>query len=124
MTHRSDAAATQECLASVFTRALAEDRTVEFVPLPKDSVIKRVAASVGKENDARLTGREAQDLLHELEPGLPRYAVRTVRPRLVRVPSTYSTWGPGGRPPCASGTYTAREAGTRRLYVRNGGPGA
>ena len=67
MTHRSDAAATQECLASVFTRALAEDRTVEFVPLPKDSVIKRVAASVGKENDARLTGREAQDLLHELE---------------------------------------------------------
>ena len=37
-------------------------------------------------------------------PGLPRYAVRTVRPRLVRVPSTYSTWVPGGRPPCASDT--------------------
>ena len=56
--------------------------------------------------------------------GLPRYAVRTVRPRLVRVPGTYSTRGPGGRPPCASGTYTTREAGTRSLYVPNGGPGA
>jgi len=34
---------------------------------------------------------------------------RTVRPRLVREPGTYSTWG---KPPCASGTYTTREAGT------------
>ena len=33
-------------------------------------------------------------------PRLPRYAVRTARPRLVRVPSTYRTWGPGGKPPC------------------------
>ena len=57
-------------------------------------------------------------------PGVPRYAVRTVRPRLVRVPSTYSTRGPGGKPPCASGTYPTREAGTRSLYVPNGGPGA
>ena len=55
---------------------------------------------------------------------MPRYAVRTVRPWRVRVPSTYSTRGPGGQPPCASGTYTTREAGTRSLYVRNGGPGA
>ena len=57
-------------------------------------------------------------------PGVPRYAVRTVRPRLVRVPRTYSTWGPGGKPPCASGTYPTREAGTRSPYVPNGGPGA
>ena len=47
-------------------------------------------------------------------PGLPRYAVR-----LVRVPSTYSTRGPGGKPPCASGT--TREAGTRSTYVPSGG---
>ena len=32
--------------------------------------------------------------------------------------------GPGGKPPCASGTYPAREAGTRSLYVPNGGAGA
>ena len=56
-------------------------------------------------------------------PGVPRYAVRAVRaarPRLVRVPSTYSTRGPGGKPPCASGTYPTREAGTRSPYVPNG----
>ena len=40
------------------------------------------------------------------------------------MPSTYSAWGPGGRPPCASGTYTTREAGTRSPYVPNGGRGA
>ena len=57
-------------------------------------------------------------------PGVPRYAVRTVRPWLVRVPSTYSTRGPGVKPPCASGTYPTREAGTRSLYVPDGGPGA
>ena len=57
-------------------------------------------------------------------PGVPQYAVRTQRPRRVRVPSTYCTWGPGGKPPCASGTYTTREAGTRSLYVPNGGAGA
>ena len=50
--------------------------------------------------------------------------VRTERPRLVRVPSTYSTWGPGGKPPCAYGTYPTREAGTRRPYVPCGGAGA
>ena len=58
-----------------------------------------------------------------LRPGVPRYAVRMVRPWLVRVPRTYSTWGPGGKPPCASGTYPTREAGTRSPYVPNGGPG-
>ena len=57
-------------------------------------------------------------------PGLPRYAVRTQRPRLVRVPRTYSTRGRGGKPPCASGTYPTREAGTRSPYVPNGGAGA
>ena len=67
MSHRSDAAATQECLASVFTRALAEDKKIIIIPLPKNSVIKRVAESIEKENDAQLTGGEAQALLHELE---------------------------------------------------------
>ena len=47
-----------------------------------------------------------------------------VRPRLLRVPSTYSTRGPGDKPPCASGTYPTREAGTRSPYVPNGGAGA
>ena len=58
----------------------------------------------------------------EVAPGLPQYAVRTDRPRLV--PSTYCTWGPGGKPPCASGPYPTREAGTRSPYVPNGGPAA
>ena len=46
-----------------------------------------------------------------LSPGVPRCAVRTQRPRLVRVPSTYSTWGPGGKPPCASGRYVPNAGG-------------
>ena len=50
--------------------------------------------------------------------------MRTVRPWLVRVPSAYSTRGPGGKPPCASGTYSTREAGTRSLYAPYGGAGA
>ena len=50
--------------------------------------------------------------------------MRKVRPRPVRVPSAYSTRGPGGKPPCASGTYTTREAGTRSLCARYGGTGA
>ena len=32
------------------------------------------------------------------------------------------TWGPGGERPCASGTFTTREAGTHGLYVPYGGP--
>ena len=42
--------------------------------------------------------------------GVPPCAVRTVRPRLA-VPSTYGTWGPGGKPlrlpyvPNAAGSY-------------------
>ena len=36
----------------------------------------------------------------------------------------YSTWGPGGKPPCASGTYSKREAGARSPYVPFGGAGA
>ena len=55
---------------------------------------------------------------------VPRRAVLTVRPMMVRAPSTYSTWGPEGKPPCASGTYATREAATRSLYVPYGGPGA
>ena len=39
------------------------------------------------------------------------------------MPSTYGTWGPGGKAPCAFGTYSTREAGTRSPYVPNGGPG-
>ena len=48
--------------------------------------------------------------------------VRGTNPRLARVPSTYSTRRPGGKPPCASGTYSAREAGTRSQYVPHRGP--
>ena len=33
------------------------------------------------------------------------------------------TWGPEDKPPCASGTYTTREADTRRLYVPYGARG-
>ena len=51
-------------------------------------------------------------------------AVCMVRPWLVRVASTYNIWGPVCMPPCASGTYPTREAGTRSPYVPNGGRGA
>ena len=56
-------------------------------------------------------------------PGVPRYAVRTARPRPVRVRRTYCAWGPGGKLPCAFGTYSTQEAGTRSLYVQHGGSG-
>ena len=48
--------------------------------------------------------------------------VGTERPRLARVPSTYCTWGPGDKPPCASGTYTTREA-VRVARRTHGAPG-
>ena len=31
---------------------------------------------------------------------------------------------PGAKPPCACGTYSTQEAGTRAPYVQYGGPGA
>ena len=40
-------------------------------------------------------------------------AVRTARPRRVRVHRTYSTWGPGGKWPCVSDT--------RETHVQYGG---
>ena len=77
------------------------------------------------ERRARRTAHARADGAARLiAPGLPRYAVRTQRPRLVRVPRTYSTWGPGGKPPCASRTYSTREAGTRSPYVPYEGAGA
>ena len=42
----------------------------------------------------------------------------------VRGACTHSARGPGGKPPCASGTCPAQKAGTRSPYVPNGGPGA
>ena len=91
-------------------------------------VLRRLAARGGGSSGAgralqaelERVGRREQRAL----PGVPRYAVRTVRPRLARAPSTCSAWRPGGRLPCASGTYTTREAGTRSPYVPNGGTGA
>ena len=56
--------------------------------------------------------------------GAPRYTVRTARPRLVRVRRTYSSACPRGKLPCASGTYSTQEAGTRSPYVQYGGSGA
>ena len=44
--------------------------------------------------------------------------------RLVRVRRTYSAWGPGGKLPCASGTYSTQAADTRSPYVQYGGCGA
>eukprot|EP00964_Phaeocystis_antarctica_P048231 scaffold27929_cov62-Phaeocystis_antarctica.AAC.2 len=44
-----------------------------------------------------------------LLPVVRRYAVRTARPRLVRVRRTYSAWGPGGKLPRAFGTYGTQE---------------
>eukprot|EP00964_Phaeocystis_antarctica_P017120 scaffold9445_cov59-Phaeocystis_antarctica.AAC.3 len=56
-------------------------------------------------------------------PVVPRYAVRTARPRLdaYGVPQY---WAPRGKLPCASGTYSTQEASARSPYVQYGGPGA
>jgi len=48
-----------------------------------------------------------------------RYAVRTARPRLVRVRCT----SVAQQLPCASGTYATQGAGTRSPYVQYGGSG-
>ena len=54
----------------------------------------------------------------------PRCAARTVLP-VAGTCTHYVQCVPlGCRPPCASGTYSTREAGTRRLYAPYGGPGA
>jgi hypothetical protein len=44
-------------------------------------------------------------------PVVPKCAVRTARPRPVRVRCTCSAWGPGGKLPGASGTYSTQEVG-------------
>ena len=97
-------------------RVLADGRVVRPSRLVEDA-----AAAVGRRH-AR-GHRDAERPAGARRPGLPQYAVRAERPRLVRVPGTYCTWGPGGKPPCASGTYPTREAGTRSPYVPYGGPG-
>ena len=87
--------------------------------------LERAAAAV-RAQIVRLAAVSLRDEVSErilIRPGVPRCAVRTARPRLVRVPSAYSTHGPGGKPPCASGTYPTQEAGTRSLYAPNGGGG-
>ena len=107
-------------------------------PLPRAAVIstrlrvqalRRTAAPAGwkqrqYDGGRRGTHDEQRGGHGDLSARYVRCAVRTVRPRLVRVPSTYCTWGPRGKPPCASGTYPTREAGTRSPYVPSGGPGA
>ena len=98
-------------------RVLADGRVVRPSRLVEDA-----AAAVGRRH-AR-GHRDAERPAGARRPGVPQYAVRAERPRLVRVPGTYCTWGPGGKPPCASGTYPTRETGTRSPYVPNGGPGA
>ena len=45
----------------------------------------------------------------------PRCAVRTARPRLVALPSTYSAWSTGNERPCTSGTYSTHKAGPRTV---------
>ena len=52
-----------------------------------------------------------------------RNAVRTVRPRLVHRPHTYSAWGRRGKLPGASGAYGTQEAGACSPHVQYGGPG-
>ena len=39
-------------------------------------------------------------------------------------PRVRASWGPGCKPPCASGTYSTREAGASSLCVPYRGPGA
>ena len=77
------------------------------------------------ERRARRTAHARADGAARLiAPGLPRYAVRTQRPRLVRVPRTYSTWGPGGKWPCVSGTHTVTPLLLLLHYSTEAGPGA
>eukprot|EP00964_Phaeocystis_antarctica_P096041 scaffold62414_cov75-Phaeocystis_antarctica.AAC.1 len=66
---------------------------------------------------ARGSGRSSR------APPVVRHTVRGTfgSLRLVRVRRTYSAWSPGGTLPCASGTYSTHEAGTRSPYVLYGG---
>ena len=57
-------------------------------------------------------------------PESRRGTARTRTPKAGRVLGTYSTWGRGSKPPCASGTYTRRAAGTRGPCVPYAGAGA
>ena len=58
---------------------------------------------------------DALDTCARPPPGVTTGAAHRTS-RLVRVPSTHSTWGPGAAAH-ASGTYPTREAGTRSPYV-------
>eukprot|EP00964_Phaeocystis_antarctica_P121757 scaffold85425_cov70-Phaeocystis_antarctica.AAC.2 len=70
------------------------------------------------------SNRSSRRSAKPVSPVVPRYMVRTARPRFVRVRRTYSSACPQGKLPCASGTYSTQEAGTRSPYVQYGGPGA
>ena len=90
-------------------------------PSAPSSTPSSAPGGVGVGDASPSPSRGTRPQLTSASPALPRYTVRTVRPMRVRVPSTYSTRGARGKPPCASGTYPTREAGRRGLY---GGPGA
>ena len=66
---------------------------------------------------ARHEARPLLELVRRVVPVVPRYAVRTARPRLVRVRRTYSAWGPGTSCP-APQVRTARRRLVRvsRVY--------
>ena len=55
-------------------------------------------------------------------PGVPRYAERTARSRLASV-DMHGAWRPGGKLPCAPGTYGTQEASKRSPHVQYAGPG-
>ena len=73
---------------------------------------------------ARHEARPLLELVRRVVPVVPRYAVRTARPRLVRIRCTYSAWRHGSKLPCAPGRYSTPETDTRIPYVQYGGPGA
>ena len=67
MENSCDADTTQKCLASAFSRALSENRRIKYIPLPENSVVKRYAEAKKNKKLDKLSEKDAQAILNELE---------------------------------------------------------
>lgn len=67
MENLHDADTAQKCLASAFSCALSENREIKFIPLPENSVVKRFAEAKKKKKLNKLSEKDAQAILNELE---------------------------------------------------------
>ena len=115
------AVAAHEVLAAIVDVAARRARTqpdhLRAAAAPRGVGVRARARALDAE--VRLLPEARSVALHPEHLGGVITTARGARPRLVRVPRTYSAWRPGGKRPCASGAYSTRKAGTR-----SGGRGA